>query len=94
MVKRILIVVLVLAALAVSALFTSLNPGEITLDLGVAAIRTPVGLAFVLAIALGWLLGILSVLLWVARISMDRRRLRARLKTPADGAFRVTDERR
>jgi uncharacterized integral membrane protein len=92
MVKRFLIVILVLAALAVSALFTSLNPGEIALDLGFAAIRAPVGLAFVLAIALGWMLGIFSVLFWAARVSMDRRRLRARLSKTSDGVIGVRDE--
>jgi uncharacterized membrane protein YciS (DUF1049 family) len=86
MVKRILTVVLFVAALAVSAFFTSLNPGEITLDLAFTAIRTSVGLAFVFAIAIGWLLGILSAMLWVARLSMDRRQLRTQLKKSPDGA--------
>jgi uncharacterized membrane protein YciS (DUF1049 family) len=86
MIKRILTVVLFLAALSASAFFTSLNPGEITLDLAFAGIRTSVGLAFVVAIAIGWLLGILSAMFWVARISMDRRQLRTRLSKSPNGA--------
>jgi hypothetical protein len=86
MVKRFLTVVLLVVAFATAAFFTSLNPGEITLDLAFTAIRTSVGLAFVLAIAIGWLLGVLSAMLWVARISMERRRLRIRLKNAPDGA--------
>jgi hypothetical protein len=45
-----------------------------------------VGLAFVVAIAIGWLLGILSAMFWVARISMDRRQLRTRLSKSPNGA--------
>lgn len=92
MFKRILIAVVFIAALVVSAFFTWLNPGEITLDLGVAAVDTPLGLAFVLAIAAGWVLGVLSALLWIARISADRRRLRAQLKNTSAG-LTVRDER-
>jgi lipopolysaccharide assembly protein A len=86
MVKRILTVVLLVAAFAIAAFFTALNPGEITLDLAFTVIRTSVGLAFVLAIVIGWLLGVLSAMFWVARISLERRRLRVRLKNAPDGA--------
>jgi uncharacterized integral membrane protein len=93
MFKRILIAVAFIAAVAFSAFFTWLNPGSITLDLGFAAVETPLGLAFVLAIAAGWLLGVLSALLWIARISADRRRLRAQLKHTSPGGIAVRDER-
>jgi len=93
MVKRILIAVIFLAALALSAFFTWLNPGEIRVDTGFAVFEIPLGLAFVLALAAGWALGILSALLWVARISADRRRLRAELKSAAAGGLAVRDER-
>jgi uncharacterized integral membrane protein len=92
MVKRILTAVVLVAALALSAFFTWLNPGEITLDVGFAAFEAPLGLAFVGALAIGWLLGILSALMWVARISADRRRLRAELKNHS-GGLPVRDDR-
>jgi uncharacterized integral membrane protein len=92
MVKRILTAVVLIAALALSAFFTWLNPGEISLDVGFAAVETPLGLAFVGALAIGWLLGILSALMWVARISADRRRLRAELKNHS-GGLPVRDDR-
>src|SRR5690606_10863049 len=60
---------------ALAAFFTWLNPGEIQVDLGLAVVDAPLGLAVVLALAAGWLLGIISALMWVARISVDRRRL-------------------
>ena len=93
MIKRIFTAVVFIAALALSAFFTWLNPGAIQLDLGFAIVETPLGLAFVLAIAVGWVLGIVSALLWVARISADRRRLRAELRNSTTGGLAVRDER-
>lgn len=93
MLKRILIAIIFVAALALSAFFTWLNPGEISLDIGFAIFELPLGLAFVLVLAAGWVLGIFSALFWVARISADRRRLRARLKSAAAGGIAVSDER-
>lgn len=93
MVKRTLFAVLIVAALAVSALFTWLNPGEVELDLGYTAVTTPLGVAFVAAIAIGWLIGILSASLWVARVTADRRRLRAQLRDASAGGLAVRDER-
>lgn len=93
MLKRIITAVIFIAALAVSALFTSLNPGEIELDLAFVTLQTPLGLAFVLALAAGWALGILSALFWVMRISNERRRLRAELKKTSPVAISVRDER-
>lgn len=93
MVKRILTAIILVAALAVSALFTYLNPGEVTLDLGFAAYSTPLGLAFVLALAVGWALGILSVLAWVGRLAVERRRLQAELRKLSGGSTTVANER-
>jgi uncharacterized integral membrane protein len=87
--KRIFIAVVLLAALAASALFTWLNPGEIALDFGVQLVTWPLGLAFVAAVAAGWLFGILSAALWVARVSADRRRLKAELRKATTGAEHV-----
>ncbi|HRP35129.1 MAG TPA: lipopolysaccharide assembly protein LapA domain-containing protein [Gammaproteobacteria bacterium] len=93
MVKRIFTAVIFLTALALSAFFTSLNPGEINLDLGFAALKAPLGLAFVAALALGWLLGVLSLFGWAARLAADRRRLRGELKRASAGGFAGQDER-
>jgi len=92
MVKRILTAVVLIAALALSAFFTWLNPGEISLDVGFTAFESPLGLAFVGALAIGWLLGILSALMLVARIAADRRRLRAELRNLSSG-LPVRDDR-
>ena len=93
MIKRIITAAIFIAALALSAFFTSLNPGEIRLDLGFTAVDAPLGLAFVAALALGWLAGVLSLLAWVARIAAERRRLRGELKKAGGGGFVGQDER-
>lgn len=94
MIKRILTGAILLLALAASAFFTSLNPGDISLDVGFTQFQAPLGLAVVFALAIGWLLGVLSTVTWVARIAADRRRLRRRLgSAPTETGLAVRDER-
>lgn len=94
MLKRILIAVLFLLALAAAVLFTAMNPGEIELELGFAALQVPLGLAFILVLALGWLLGLVSALPRIMRLANQRRRLRNELRrTDPAGGLAVTDER-
>lgn len=93
MLKRILTILVFVAALAASALFTSLNPVAIHLDLGFASFQTPLGLAIVLAVAVGWLLGLVSALGWVIRLLSERRRLRSQLRDRPAASVPVTDER-
>ena len=94
MLKRILIAAMFLLALAVAVLFTAMNPGEIELELGFLALQAPLGLAFILALALGWLLGLVSALPRILSLSSQRRRLRGQLrKAPSDTTLAVPDER-
>lgn len=93
MFKRILTAIILVAALAASALFTYLNPGEVALDLGFAAVSSPLGLAFVLALAVGWVLGIVSALAWIGRLAADRRRLKAEVRRLSGGPGPVANER-
>jgi uncharacterized integral membrane protein len=94
MLKRTLIAILFLLALAAAVLFTAMNPGEIELELGFAALQVPLGLAFILALALGWLLGLVSALPRILRLANQRRRLRSELrKTDSSAGLAVTDER-
>jgi len=93
MLKRILTIIVFVAALAASALLTSLNPVAIQLDLGFASFQTPLGLALVLAVALGWLFGLVSSLGWVMRLLAERRSLRAQLRKGSPATGPVPDER-
>jgi uncharacterized integral membrane protein len=74
--RRLILIVLALVALAVAALFTWLNPGSITVDLAFAAVPMPVALAFVTTLALGWLLGWLSTVGYLLSLLREQRRLR------------------
>ena len=75
MTRRFFIFMLVLLAVAASALFTWFNPDRVVLELGFARITPPISLAFVATFAAGWLFGLLCSSLWVARIARERRRL-------------------
>lgn len=91
MFKRVLTIVLFVVALAAAVLFTAMNPGEVDLELGFVLWRVPLGLAFILAIALGWVLGLLSMLPRVLRLVNQRRRLRHESQQAGGGL--VIDER-
>ncbi len=95
MFKRIFTAVLFILALVIAVLFTAMNPGEIELELGFTLLRVPLGLAFMLAIALGWLLGILSVMPRMLRLLNERRRLRGEVrKTSGPTELAVPDDSR
>ena len=76
--------VLLLSALLVAllaAVFAYNNPGSITIDVGFARLEdVSISLAFVVCFALGWLCGVLSTAIALARMMGERRRLRRDLK--------------
>lgn len=74
----ILIVVIVFSAILV---FTRLNPGQIEIDLAFGTVEASVALAFTVAIAAGWLFGVLSSGLVLLRLLNERRRLRKALRS-------------
>jgi uncharacterized integral membrane protein len=75
--RRLILVLLAAVALSVAALFTWLNPGSMAIDLAFTEVTVPVAVAFVAALALGWLLGWLSTLGHVLASAREQRRLRA-----------------
>lgn len=91
MFKRVLTAVVFVAALAVAVLFTAMNPGEVDLELGFVLWQVPLGLAFILAIALGWVLGLLSMLPRMLRLANQKRRLRHEAQKTGGGL--AVDER-
>jgi uncharacterized integral membrane protein len=74
--RRLVLLLLAAVALVVAAVFTWLNPGSLTLDLAFAEVHAPIALAFVTALALGWLLGWLSTLGYSWGLLREQRRLR------------------
>ena len=77
MLRRVIFLVLAAVTLTVAAMFTWLNPGSTVLDLAFAEVNAPTALAFVVTLALGWLLGLLSTAGYVFSFLREQRRLRA-----------------
>jgi len=76
--RRILILVIVLVAIVLAAMFAWMNPQRIDLDLGFAAIQARLAYVVIAALAAGWLCGLLSAVGWIVRLrSRNRRERRA-----------------
>jgi uncharacterized integral membrane protein len=72
--------VLALLLLAIGV-FAYSNPTPIDVDVGITRFdRVPMAIAFAIAVALGWLLGVLSALLALVRSAGEKRRLKQDLK--------------
>ena len=78
--KAALIVALLLAVL-LAAVFAYNNPEQIAIDVGIVRIEgVPVPVAFVICLAIGWVFGLISAGVALLRMSRERRRLRRELK--------------
>jgi len=80
MVKRIGIIIVVLAILLAMIVFASQNPGLIEVDLVFARVESSLPLAFTIVFVGGWLFGLLCVSVYVLRLVNERRRLRKALR--------------
>lgn len=79
--KKIGAILIILIIFAAMLVFTRLNPGVVELDLAFGTVEASVALAFTVAIAAGWLFGVLCMLLILLRLVHDRRRLRKALRS-------------
>ena len=73
------LVVVALIFIAVMA-FSSVNSGEIEVDLLFRSVTTSIPLGFALVFALGWLFGLACTALWAFRLVNERRTLKRSLK--------------
>lgn len=80
MLKRIAVIALVLLVFIAMAWFTSINPGNIGIDLAFGTIEPSIPLAFAVTFVLGWMFGLLSMTLYSLKQANERRRLRAALR--------------
>ncbi len=80
MAGRIVLPVVLFVVLLMALLFTALNPGPISVNLGFAEISTPKAVALAVAFGLGWLFGLVCLGLVMLRLYFDRRRLRNALR--------------
>ena len=77
MIRTLLLIVLVVLAAVIAFVFAYMNPGTVSLDLAFAQFdEVQKAGAFVLTLAVGWILGALSASLLVLRLVRDRRKLR------------------
>jgi len=80
-VRRVALIVGLLLAVLLTAVFAYNNPARVPIDLGVVRIEAvPVPLALAVCLAIGWVLGLASAGTAVLRISRERRRLRRELR--------------
>jgi len=80
-VKKVILVLALLLAVLVAAVFAYNNPEQIAVDVGFARIEgVPVPVAFVICMAVGWVFGLISAGAALLRLSRERRQLRRELK--------------
>jgi lipopolysaccharide assembly protein A len=80
MFRRVLLPVLLFALLILAVLFAAINPGAITVDLGLYEARVQKSMALTLAFIVGWVFGLLCLGLVILRLWLDARRLRKQLR--------------
>ncbi len=80
MLKRIGLLILVVAIVVVMATFTANNTGMVDIDLAFAKVTTSIPLAFTVTFALGWLFGILCLGFFALKLINERRVLRRSLR--------------
>ena len=80
MLKRIGYTVLVLVLFILVIWFTSINPGNVTIDLAFGTVQPTVPLALAVTFLLGWVFGIVCASFYVFRLMNERRRLRTSLR--------------
>ncbi len=80
MLKRIGLLILVVAIVIVMATFTANNTGMVDIDLAFTKVTTSIPLAFTVTFALGWLFGILCLGFFALKLVNERRVLRRSLR--------------
>jgi len=80
MLKKAGLIVFLLLIFGVMIVFSYLNTGDVEINLAFFSVSTSVSIAFTMTLALGWLLGVVSMGLYALRIANERRTLRRALR--------------
>lgn len=80
MLKRIGLLVLIIAIAILMATFTAINTGMVDIDLAFAKYTKPLPLVLTVAFAVGWLFGILCMGFFAIKLINERRVLRRALR--------------
>lgn len=80
MLRTLLVAGLAVLVAVSAAIFAALNPGPITLDLAFTAVETERYVALVVALAIGWMLGLFCAAAGIRRQLIERNRLQRALR--------------
>jgi len=80
MLKRVGLLILIIAIAILMATFTAINTGTVDIDLAFAKFTRPLPLVLTVAFALGWLFGILCMGFFALKLINERRVLRRALR--------------
>lgn len=80
MLKRVGLLILIIAIAILMATFTAINTGTVDIDLAFAKYTKPLPLVLTVAFALGWLFGILCMGFFALKLINERRVLRRALR--------------
>jgi len=80
MLKKAGLIVFLLLIFGVMIVFSYLNTGYVDVNLAFFSVSTSVSIAFTVTLALGWLLGVISMSLYALRLVNERRALRRTLR--------------
>ncbi len=75
MLRKLFLILILIAAFAVAGGFAWLNPDPVKLDLGFGVVDVPVSYVLITCVAIGWLLGLLTASVWLMRALREKRRL-------------------
>ena len=80
MLRRIALIIVVLAVAGVVFVFTSLNKGMIEVNLAFDTVTTSIPFALTATFVIGWLFGVLSMGVYVLKLLNERRNLKRSLR--------------
>lgn len=80
MIRKIILITLAIAVFALAAVFASVNPDVVPVDLLFGKIEASLTVVIVVSLAIGWVLGLLSMSMVVIRLMNQRRRLKRAMR--------------
>ena len=80
MLKKAGLIVLLILIFGIMVVFSYLNTGDVEVDLAFLSVTTSISIAFTVTLAVGWLLGVLSMGVFALRLVNERRTLRRALR--------------
>ena len=80
MLKKAALIILLIVIFGVMVVFSYLNPGEVEVNLAFVTVTTSISIAFTVTLAIGWLLGVISMGFYALKLVNERRTLRRALR--------------